>query len=84
MIEVIVKSGFHGKVEVPPMIANVSIRAAGASVANIVDWIVLDDLRKEKLTIFLKQDANDPAHVLVSLIPWFFIFSMIVGILSLK
>lgn len=49
----------HGNVEVPPMIASVSIAAAGAIVANNVLWINLEDLLNANADISLPVLRNE-------------------------
>ena len=41
------KSVFQGSVEVPPIIAKVSIMAAGARAVKKADWIVFDPFLRE-------------------------------------
>jgi hypothetical protein len=61
-----VKSVFHGKLAVPPMIAKVSIKAVGANAVKNVDCTVFEPFLKEKLKIFLKPEAIDPIKVFFS------------------
>jgi len=79
------RSVFHGKVAVPPIIARLNIAAAGAIDVNKLAWTIFDAFLKafedKLLNIALKESIQEPFEFFS---PSFFSLSMMTGVLMSK
>jgi hypothetical protein len=68
------------------MMARVSMTAAGAMAVKKELWTILEDFLRVYEVMFLKTEAIDYVQVLSFLvyIPYFLIFSIIIGVLTSK
>lgn len=76
-------SDFQGNVALPPIMARVSMAAAGATAVKKELWMTLDDFLSVYEVIFLSvEEKASPKDLSVLVyIPYFFAFSMIMGVL---
>lgn len=85
MNELRLRSVFHGRVDVDPMMAKVIIAAAGAIAVKKLAWINLDPFLRARLDKLLKFWENMSTHPpLLFYKPYFLSLSIIAGVLMLK